>query len=53
MLALYSAFKGNFNNGYAFAGANAYRATQIMSVKETISGLMKEWKEKEFFSRKK
>lgn len=53
MLALYSAFKGNFNNGYAFAGANAYRATQIMSVKETISGLMKEWKEKELFFRNK
>lgn len=52
MLALYSAFKGNFTNGYAFAGSNAYRATRIMSVKETISGLMKEWKEKELFSKK-
>lgn len=52
MLALYNAFKGNFKNGYAFAGANAYRAEKIMSVKNTISELMKEWKEKELFSKK-
>ena len=52
MLALYNAFKGNFNNGYAFAGSNAYRASRIMSVKETMSDLMREWKEKEFFSKK-
>jgi len=52
MLALYNAFKGNFKNGYAFAGANAYRAEKIMSVKNTISELMKEWREKELFSKK-
>ncbi len=51
MLALYNAFKGNFNYGYAFAGANAYRATQIMSVKAMMTGLMTEWKEKEASSK--
>jgi len=52
MLALFNAFKGNFKNGYAFAGSNAYKANKIMSVKNTISELMKEWKEKELFSKK-
>ena len=46
MLALYSAFKGNFKNGYAFAGSNAFRAESIQSVKETINSLMQEWKDK-------
>lgn len=44
MLALFNAFKGNFNSGYAFAGTNAFRAKKITSVKETISTLMDEWK---------
>lgn len=52
MLALYNAFRGNFKNGYAFAGANAYKANKITSVKNTIAELMKEWKEKELFSKK-
>ncbi|MCD7976101.1 MAG: nitronate monooxygenase [Tannerellaceae bacterium] len=43
--ALYNAFKGNFESGYAFAGSNAFRADRIMSVKETMSELLKEWKE--------
>ncbi|MCD7936674.1 MAG: nitronate monooxygenase [Tannerellaceae bacterium] len=42
--ALYNAFKGNFENGYAFAGSNAFKADRIMSVKETISELVNEWK---------
>lgn len=42
--ALYNAFKGNFENGYAFAGSNAWRATRIMSVHETITELMEGWK---------
>ena len=46
MLALYNAFKGNFKNGYAFAGSNAFRAERIQSVKETISSLMQEWTDK-------
>lgn len=44
--ALYNAFKGNFENGYAFAGTNAWRASRITSVRETISELMAEWKAK-------
>ena len=41
--ALYNAFKGNLDNGYAFAGANAFRATKIMSVKETFRMLLDEF----------
>jgi hypothetical protein len=37
--------KGNFENGYAFAGANAFRATKISSVKEIFQALLKEYKE--------
>ena len=44
--ALYNAFKGNFENGYAFAGSNAWRANKITSVRETITELMNEWKAK-------
>ena len=42
--ALYNAFKGNFENGYAFAGSNAWRTTRIMTVKETFQELLSEWK---------
>jgi NAD(P)H-dependent flavin oxidoreductase YrpB (nitropropane dioxygenase family) len=45
IVALINALKGNFENGYAFAGANAFRATSIVSVKETFKSLMKEYKE--------
>jgi NAD(P)H-dependent flavin oxidoreductase YrpB (nitropropane dioxygenase family) len=45
MLALYNAFKGNMNKGYAFAGTNAWRAEKIISVKETIANIMDELKE--------
>lgn len=34
--ALYNAFRGNMDNGYAFAGANAFRATCITSVKRLL-----------------
>lgn len=44
--ALYNAFKGNFENGYAFAGSNAWRSTKIMSVRDTIQELVAEWKNK-------
>lgn len=40
--ALYSAFKGNFRKGYAFAGSNAFRADRITSVKETFKSLLSE-----------
>ena len=41
--ALYNAFRGNMENGYAFAGANAFKATKIMSVKETFRSLLEEF----------
>ena len=41
--ALYSAFKGNFDNGYAFAGTNAFKATKIISVNETMQAIIKEF----------
>jgi len=37
--ALVSAKKGDFNHGFAFAGANAYRATEIVSVKQLMASL--------------
>jgi len=43
IMALISAFKGNFENGYAFAGANAFRATKITSVKELFQTLLDEY----------
>ncbi|MFC2104207.1 NAD(P)H-dependent flavin oxidoreductase [Bacteroidota bacterium] len=43
--SLMNAMKGNFYNGYAFAGANAYKTTKITTVKETMESLVKEYKE--------
>ena len=43
IVALINALKGNFENGFAFAGANAYRATRIISVKETFQALRREF----------
>jgi Dioxygenases related to 2-nitropropane dioxygenase len=40
IVALYNAYKGNLDNGYAFAGSNAYLAPKISSVKETINDLI-------------
>jgi NAD(P)H-dependent flavin oxidoreductase YrpB (nitropropane dioxygenase family) len=45
ILALYNAFKGNLEKGYAFAGSNAWKAEKITTVKETISKIMEEFKE--------
>jgi NAD(P)H-dependent flavin oxidoreductase YrpB (nitropropane dioxygenase family) len=45
IIALINAFKGNFENGYAFAGSNAFRATKISSVKEIFQSLLKEYRE--------
>jgi len=45
IIALISALKGNFENGYAFAGANAFRATKITPVKEIFQSLLKEYRE--------
>ncbi len=41
--ALFNAFKGKFNNGYAFAGTNAYLAQKIISIKETFNEIIKEY----------
>jgi NAD(P)H-dependent flavin oxidoreductase YrpB (nitropropane dioxygenase family) len=41
--ALYNAAKGNMKKGYAFAGANAYLAEKIRSVKEVIENLKAEY----------
>jgi nitronate monooxygenase len=38
-IALINAKKGYLKNGFAFAGANAYRADKIVSVKELIESL--------------
>lgn len=46
MLALYNAFKGRMESGYAFAGSNAWRADRIVSVKELISTLKAEFNAK-------
>ena len=43
MLALFNAFKGKLDSGYAFAGANAWRAQKIESVKTLISSLSSEY----------
>jgi NAD(P)H-dependent flavin oxidoreductase YrpB (nitropropane dioxygenase family) len=45
IIALINALKGNFENGYAFAGSNAFRATKISSVKEIFQTLLKEYRE--------
>ena len=41
--ALFSAFKGNLETGFAFAGSNAFRATKIQSVKEVFRELTAEF----------
>ncbi len=43
--ALMSAQKGIFKNGFAFAGANAYRIDEIISVKELMATLVAEFEE--------
>jgi nitronate monooxygenase len=45
IVALINALRGNFENGYAFAGVNAFRATKITSVKEVFQSLKKEYKD--------
>ncbi len=42
--ALYNAFKGKLNNGYAFAGSNAYLAQKIISVKQTFEDILEEYR---------
>lgn len=42
-LALLHAKRGTLKHGFAFAGQNAYRAEQIISVKELITSLLEEY----------
>lgn len=42
-LALTNAKQGKFEDGFAFAGSNAYRADKIISVKELIVNLSEEY----------
>ena len=46
MLALYNAFRGKMENGYAFCGSNAWRSDKIISVKELINSLKAEFNTK-------
>ncbi len=43
-LALINAQKGNLDEGFAFAGSNAYRSNKIVKVKELIEELVEEMK---------
>ncbi len=51
---LANAQKGNMEEGYAFAGTNAYRVREIISVKELFENLEQEYNEatSEFFKQK-
>jgi nitronate monooxygenase len=40
--ALVSAQEGNLDDGFAFAGTNAYRVNEIVSVKELVATLLAE-----------
>ena len=42
-LALINAQKGNLKHGFPFAGANAYRTTEIVSVKALMQSLVQEY----------
>jgi len=42
-LALTNAQQGNLDDGFAFAGSNAYRVDKIISVKELIANLLEEY----------
>ena len=44
-LALTSALKGRLKHGFAFAGANAYRASKIISVKRLFADLRREFRD--------
>ena len=44
-MALINAQRGNMEQGFAFAGANVYRARDIVSVKELTGSLMNEYED--------
>jgi nitronate monooxygenase len=43
--SLSSALRGNFRNGYAFAGSNVWKTDRIISVKELFTDLLDEYKQ--------
>jgi len=45
--ALFNAGQGDLENGFAFAGTNAYKATEIQSVKEVMASLVDEYHQAE------
>ena len=46
MLALYNAYRGKMENGYAFCGSNAWRCDKIISVNELMESLKAEYEAK-------
>lgn len=44
MASLASALRGNFRNGYAFAGSNVWKTDKIVSVKELFATLIDEYR---------
>jgi hypothetical protein len=45
MASLASALRGNFRNGYAFAGSNVWKTDKIITVKELFSTLLDEYRQ--------
>jgi DNA-directed RNA polymerase specialized sigma24 family protein len=43
MRALLNAYYGKLERGFCFAGANAYRAEEIISVQETFARIVNEY----------
>lgn len=43
MLALFNAYKGRMDHGYAFCGSNAWKCDKIVSVKELMDSLKNEY----------
>lgn len=43
MASLASALRGNFRNGYAFAGSNVWKTDRIITVKELFANLLDEY----------
>ena len=43
--ALVSAFRGDLKHGFAFAGSNAWRATQLVSVKHVMDAIKEEYRQ--------
>ncbi|MBN2681047.1 MAG: nitronate monooxygenase [Bacteroidales bacterium] len=51
--ALLNSTKGDFENGFSFAGSNAYRAKEIISVHETFEQIKQEYYQEKLFSESK